>query len=222
MKKRILILTMALCLMLPMTVSAKGTLSPQELCPSLSDADVENVEMIFDVERQVKIVDADGNNVTQRFIAENRLLYDANDYMPILDYLIDNGLVIEEPYVESGIAPFALKSTASTGTRIVYFKSPVTGEESKEWIKFRIEGDYQVVDSTGTISTGVLPARFIFVSKSQSSLWVYGDVDSSTYVISNDKKTITFSAEYTVSIGFIAYIPLNSQSGHVSFAGHVG
>lgn len=221
MKSRILLLIMLLCLVMPMGVSAEGGLTPQEICPALSDADVENVEMIFNVERRVKIIDADGNDVTQQFILANRSFYNAKEYMPILDYLIDNELVIQDSYAKRDIAPFALRSTASSGTLIVYFDSPITGELTKQWIKFRVEADYQVVDSTGVISAGILPARAVFEGKSGSSLWVYAEVTESEYTINQNRTIITFFADFTAYIGKFEYMPLSYKSGSVQFYGQV-
>lgn len=218
MKKRLTPLAMALVMLCSLSVPV-GAITVDGNVQGLSNDCIDSVEAIFAENSMVCIIDADGNDVTEEFISENQDNYRVGDYVSVLDSLIDQNLAIEEPCIaDFGFAPMSLINGSVNSSIITkYFDSPITGGQTKEWVKLRFTGTYRVNDYNNTIDSGVGVTGTI-VDRSTSALSMVCAVTSSNWTITNNRKTITFTVGYAARIFISPGVLCDEQVGTTTFS----
>lgn len=220
MKKRMITLAMTLVMALSLAVPA-GAANVVNDDQELTEENITHVESIFCQDRIVEVQDSDGNNVTEAFIEENMGNYESGAYGNILDALADESLVIVEPFEETGIVPqYMLVKRANSHVCTVYFKSYLTGQQSKEYISFHLSAEYTVDSLKNTISTASNP-YVVIDGKSGTSLQKSVTLDKKSYQINSGGKSVTYKGTCVAKLATPLSPPVPvAEVVNVSFMGY--
>ncbi len=200
--KKMLSMILALSLMFALSISA-GAAEVVEGDQGLTKENIAHVEEIFN--EDVRVIDENGEDITESFLAENSQNYKTGDYAAILDCLIEDNLSVEElteiPTIETrGV----VNGSFTSSVFLKYCKSPATGDTSKEWIKVKFKCVYAKNDYNNTFSHGVSVTPII-VETSSSSLKKGCEVTSFTAKGSNNGKTVTFNIKYNATVTVVDF-----------------
>lgn len=193
--KKMISLGLAACMALALAIPA-GASAPKPNDPNLTEDNIRHVEAIFD--GTASITDNNGNDVTDSFIAATYPSYSSGDYMYVLDYLIDNNLAIEWP-VDPISTQVVVNGSVTTSKTTIYFKSPLTGGVTKEYITFSFTGTFQYNDYNNTITNGT-NIKMNITDQSSSSLTKVAYLTDKSWTIGANNKSITFTAKYAALI----------------------
>ena len=201
-------LAVALCFSLAASASAAGSTQ------ALTSDNIEHVDLIF--QNNARLLDETGKDITNEFILENNDSYRTGNYDAILDAIIDQNLAIED--LSTSPQPrLIVNGSVKSSPVIKYFDSPLTGTTTKEWIKFNFTGKYSYQDYNNTIQSG-LSVNTTVLDKSQSSLTKLCGINSSSWSISNNNKTITFTVNYSAKIFISPYVVSDEKTGTIKFS----
>ena len=216
MKKRMISLSLALCLAFSLMTLSVGAANSTEPSGTLTEDDIRHVDIIFN--GNAHVVDENGIDITDSFISENDDLYQSGNYDSIIDCLIDQNLAIETEALPSPPQTrLVVNGSVNSPSIIKCFKSPLTGTTTHEWIQFYFKGHYRVNDYSNTIDSGVKVTGYT-TAKSSSSLTKACGITSSSWKISNNNKTITFTVKYSARIFTSPYVVADEQNGTTVFS----
>lgn len=200
--KKMLSMILALSLIFALSIPA-GAAEVAEGEQGLTKENIAHVEEIFN--REVRVIDENGEDITESFLAENAQNYETGDYAAILDCLIEDSLSIEELTGTQTVETRGVVNGSFTSSIFIkYCKSPVTGETSKEWIRVKFKCVYAMNDYNNTFSHGVSVTPII-VETSSSTLKKSCEVTSFTAKGSNNGKTVTFNINYNAIVTVVDF-----------------
>ena len=208
-------LVAVLCLAFSISAGATNVTTNNQ---GLTEDNIKHVDIIF--ENKAHVIDVDGTNITSKFIEENKARYQAGSYNEILDCLIDQNLAIEEqPPVSPLETRLVVNGSVKSSSITRYFKSPLTGTTTKEWITFYFIGHYRVNDYNNTIDSGV-KIEGVTTAKSSSTLdkICFIDTSASSWKITNNNKKITFTVKYSARIYTSPFTIADQQNGTTTFS----
>ena len=233
MKKHVFtgILALAMCLTLTypvMAVSPINTASERN-ASDLTGAEIRLIESIFESSSDVKLVDNNGKDVKKEFTEKHRNLYNAGDYKSIIDNIADNSLTLLEQKIKvdltegENVIPHRvmLKRTASA-TKTIKLINDYGGLSNNKLI-LSLEAGYSVIDYNNTINGAESLIRIVSQQNVPETFQskIIGRSGEKA-VVSNDKKSIQFSANLHIQTISTA-IPVGglTQVENVSFFGYV-
>lgn len=191
MKKRVGALFLALSLACLLVVSAGAVETSESL--EIDESMVETIADMYENESVCQIFDGQGNDITAAFLAQHRASFEAENYGPIVEDIIENDVSLVLPVVEMMGPRLIVNNTVSAQLSMSYV---VNGTAYTARAKLQITS--QINDSDNqfvSVSNGILTN----ITKGYASAVVSGGGYSSK--IDGNGKRFSQQAKFTVQVG---------------------
>lgn len=236
MKKYTLALVLTLTMVLTLAVPAFAAPMTEEnasgeVMNELSEIDIGFVEKIFESGVEAVLLDENGTNVKQRFIAENQNAYETGDYATILENLADESLSLVEPNIipdlstlsDDGIMPLIMLKRTARATRKFYLLNG-SGQQTKDTFTVVLEADFTVYDSNEKMINGA-DSKIRVVGQSNNPTTRQSKVErisneSSRVLSGRDAIEFTGTLHISTRSTGVPFIGADNQTERVSFFGY--